>query len=125
VTAACHVDVPRCERWAPTPRSVVAVPLVVSLGGALSPAPPWQVSQAIVVDTSTTPSMCRAGSVMCMLSPGVMVGWHAPQLGSAGWLPPGGMPWHDVHWLWVPSTRVQVGLDAVPRDAAGSVPPWQ
>jgi hypothetical protein len=59
---ACQVEVVvMCAAWAPTPRSVVATPPVVSLGGADWPASPWHASHAVAWLTWTVPSMCSSG----------------------------------------------------------------
>ena len=98
-----------CDWCAPTERSVVEVPPVVSVGGALIAASPtigvavrspWQSLHGWSLMTSTVPFMCSCGYVIVVFTPGVIVGWHMPQFVSCGCVPPlfgsvvGGMPWH-------------------------------
>jgi hypothetical protein len=84
-----------CAAWAPTPRSVVARPPVVSLGGADWPALPWHASHAVAWLTWTTPSMWFVAS-----RNGVRTstdGWHGLHCVAAGCGGPGGRPWQAPH----------------------------
>ena len=111
-------------RWdwcAPTPRRVVAVPRLVSDGGAGLSSLPWQVLQAVMKDTWTMPSMCLSGLEM-LLSASTVSGWHAAQLGDCGCGDGGGLPWHAPHTTWLPSVIVHLGVVLVPPFF---VAPWQ
>src|SRR6478672_3860008 len=90
VTSACQLDpAPRCAWCAPTPRSVVALPVPPeSNGGALIgslfdvgvPAwLPWHALHAWFVVTSRLPSMWRVTSVNRVGAPGITSLWHWPQ----------------------------------------------
>src|ERR1044071_9773145 len=104
-TSRCQVaPVAMCDWWAPTPRSVVTVPPVVSFGGALL-VPPWHELHAWLVLTSRLPSMCLVVSRNVWFEPGLTSLWQAPQSAFWGCGSGGGKPWHDVHWACVPSTR--------------------
>jgi hypothetical protein len=66
--SACHPDGPRCWRWAPTPRELVADEPSRSTGGAAFPPPPWHESHPPIV-TSTVPLMCNTGSMIVRPGP--------------------------------------------------------
>src|SRR5262245_47518904 len=124
----CHVAPVATWAWcAPTPRRVVAVPFVVSFGGALF-APPWHELHAWLALTSRLPSMCLVVSRNTRFEPGWTSWWHAPQSAFCGWGSGGGKPWHEVHCACEPSTVCHAGEVAVPPappEPSVNVAPWQ